>query len=120
MVLITKEQIEIPLDVGMAPIRDGEKITEIVLAFRDISERRKMETMLTDAQQMLANTLTPREKEILQYMVDGSSTKEIAFDLDISTRTVEAHRNNMRQKLNVHDIAMLIRCAITHRLVRVH
>ncbi len=50
-------------------------------------------------------------------MVNGSTTKEIAYDLEISPRTVEAHRRNMMGKLKVGDIPMLVRCAIVHSLV---
>ena len=61
--------------------------------------------------------MTPREKEVLQLMVKGSRTKEIAFDLNISTRTVEAHRKNMMEKLNAEDMTMLVSFAVTHKLV---
>jgi DNA-binding NarL/FixJ family response regulator len=50
-------------------------------------------------------------------MVKGSRTKEIAFDLNISSRTVEAHRQNMMSKLNVGDMTMLVSFAVTHKLV---
>jgi len=115
--LITKEHSEIPIDVGVAPILTEDGISGVILSIRDITERKKTEIILAEAQQMLANSLTAREKEILQLMVDGSTTKEIAYDLQISPRTVEAHRRNLMQKLDVSDIAMLIRSAITHKLV---
>ena len=66
---------------------------------------------------MLRNSLTPREKEILHMMVKGTRTKEIAYDLNISSRTVEAHRKNMMEKLNAEDIVMLVRFAVTQKLV---
>ena len=47
-------------------------------------------------------------------MVKGSSTKEIAFDLNINTRTVEAHRQKMMAKLNVVNMTMLVSFAVTH------
>ena len=72
---------------------------------------------LAEARNLLTNLLTPREKEILKMMVNVSTTKEIAYDLEISPRTVEAHRQNMMSKLQVVDMPMLVRCAVTHRLV---
>ncbi|MGK5092619.1 response regulator [Deltaproteobacteria bacterium TL4] len=118
--LLSKEHQEIPIDVGVAPMRDGEKIIGAVLTLKDITQRKQMEKQLEEAQQMLSCSLTPREKEILQMMVDGATTKEIGYDLNISPRTVEAHRRNLMQKLDVSDIAMLIRSAIIHKLVDLH
>ena len=50
-------------------------------------------------------------------MVKGSNTKEIAFDLNINTRTVEAHRQKMMAKLNVENMTMLVSFSVTHKLV---
>ena len=50
----------------------------------DITARKQAELELSEARQILSNLLTLREKEILKLMVNGSSTKEIAFDLNIS------------------------------------
>ena len=72
---------------------------------------------LAEARNLLTNLLTPREKEILSMIVNGLTTKEIAYDLEISPKTVEAHRQNMMNKLQVVDMPMLVRCAVTHRLV---
>jgi DNA-binding NarL/FixJ family response regulator len=56
-------------------------------------------------------------KKILQLMVNGSSTKEITFDLKISHRTVEAHHQNLMVKLDAGDMTMLMRFVVTHKLV---
>ena len=69
-----------------------------VFTVRDISSRKQAEIDLSEIRQVLQNSLTPREKEVLHMMVKGSSTKEIAFDLNINTRTVEAHRQKMMAK----------------------
>tara|TARA_B110000495_G_scaffold126643_1_gene110168 strand:- start:434 stop:595 length:162 start_codon:yes stop_codon:yes gene_type:complete len=50
-------------------------------------------------------------------MVNGSSTKEIAFDLKISHRTAEAHHQNLMVKLDAGDMTMLMRFVVTHKLV---
>ena len=65
----------------------------------DITARKQAELELSEARQIPSNLLTPREKEILKLMVNGSSTKEIAFDLNISHLTVETYRQNMMTKL---------------------
>ena len=82
-------------------MNDDEKIVGGIFTVRDISSRKQAEIDLSEIRQVLQNSLTPREKEVLQMMVKRSSTKEISFDLKISTRTVEAHRQKMMAKLNV-------------------
>jgi DNA-binding NarL/FixJ family response regulator len=61
--------------------------------------------------------LTPRQREILQLIAEGKNTKEIASDLDISFKTVESHRLQLMERLNIHDIAGLVRYAIRSGLV---
>jgi two-component system, NarL family, response regulator NreC len=56
--------------------------------------------------------LTPRERELLQLIVELKSTKEIAGILGISPRTIDTHRGNLMQKLNVHSIPELILYAV--------
>ena len=106
------------IDAATAPIyNESEEITGAVLTIRNVSSRKKAEMELAEARNLLTNQLTPREKEILKMMVNGSTNKEIAYDLEISPRTVEAYLQNMMSKLQVVDVPMLIRCAITHRVV---
>jgi PAS domain S-box-containing protein len=117
-ILVNANGKRIVIDFSAAPIRnDQDEIIGAVLTMRDISARKQAEIELSEARQILSNSLTPREKEILQLMVNGSSTKEIAFDLKISNRTVEAHRQNMMVKLDAGDMTMLVRFAVTHKLV---
>lgn len=61
--------------------------------------------------------ITRREQEILQLVVDGQTSKEIAQRLYISPRTVDTHRSNLMQKLELKNIAELVRYAIEHNLV---
>jgi DNA-binding NarL/FixJ family response regulator len=60
------------------------------------------------------NTLTLREKEVLTMLVQGMQNREIAEALFISISTVKTHRNNLMQKLGVHDLACLVRFAVQH------
>ena len=59
--------------------------------------------------------LTKREREILQYIADGSNNLQIAEKLFISARTVETHRTNIMQKLDIHDAANLVRFALSKK-----
>jgi len=62
-------------------------------------------------------SLTPRQREVLQLLAEGRSAKEIASNLDISTRTVEFHKYQMTETLDIHTNAELIHFAIKHGLV---
>lgn len=57
------------------------------------------------------NILTDREREVLKGLVDGLPNKSIAYDLGISPRTVEIHRANLMQKLDVHSLSETLRIA---------
>jgi DNA-binding NarL/FixJ family response regulator len=62
--------------------------------------------------------LSPRERQILQLLAEGKSTKEIATALDITVKTAETHRSNIMRKLDLHCIADLVRYAIRNRIVQ--
>ena len=61
--------------------------------------------------------LTSRQREILQLIAEGKTTKEIASDLDISVKTVESHRLQLMERLNIHDVPGLVRYAVRSGLV---
>jgi DNA-binding NarL/FixJ family response regulator len=60
--------------------------------------------------------LTPREREVLQLMAEGRATKEIAMDLKVSIKTVETHRRQIMEKLNIYSVAELTKYAIREGL----
>ena len=62
--------------------------------------------------------LTAREKEVLQLLAEGKSNKEAAAILDVSLYTVESHRTNLMQKLNLHNTAEIVLYAVRKNLVR--
>lgn len=64
-------------------------------------------------------SLTPRQREILQLLAEGRSAKEIGSTLDVSARTVEFHKYQMMQKLNVHSNAELVHFALKHGIVAI-
>jgi DNA-binding NarL/FixJ family response regulator len=59
-----------------------------------------------------SDPLTSRQREVLQLIAEGRSTKEIAAALGVSVKTVEAHRAQLMQRLDIHDVAGLVRYAI--------
>lgn len=66
-----------------------------------------------------AKALSPREREVLQLLAEGSPSKEIATRLNVSVATVESHRRQIVEKLNLHSIAELTKYAIREGLTSV-
>ena len=64
------------------------------------------------ATQTSLQRLTAREREVLQLLAEGRSNREVAKELTISLKTVETHRTNLMKKLNLHNVADLVRYAI--------
>ena len=62
--------------------------------------------------------LTPREREVLQLVAEGRSTKQIAADLFVSVKTVETHRQNLMRKLEIFSVAELTKLAIREGLTQ--
>ncbi len=62
-------------------------------------------------------SLTPRQREILQLIAEGRTTKEIAQTLQVSIKTIETHRTQLMERLDIHDIAGLVRYAIRAGLI---
>jgi len=62
------------------------------------------------------NRLSPREREVLQLMAEGRATKEIAHDLGVSVKTVETHRRQVMEKLNLFSVAELTKYAVREGL----
>lgn len=77
------------------------------LAYRDAS--------LQKTNQGLLSKLTGRERQVLERIVAGRLNKQIADDLNISIKTVEAHRANIMEKLNVSTVADLLRLALSEK-----
>ncbi len=63
--------------------------------------------------------LSPRELEVLKLLAEGRSHKEIAYTLDISTKTVDAHSVNIMRKLDLHALSDLIHFAIRQRIIEI-
>jgi len=64
--------------------------------------------------------LTAREKEIVQLIAEGYTNKEIAAKLYISVKTVDAHRSHIMEKLDIHDVALLVKYAIRKGISDLH
>jgi len=72
----------------------------------------------TSKRDQLAN-LSPRQREVLRMIAEGRTTKQIAQLLEISVKTVETHRSQLMERLDIHDVAGLVRYAISVGLINV-
>jgi DNA-binding NarL/FixJ family response regulator len=66
-----------------------------------------------------SDPLTSRERQVLQLIAEGKSTKDVAALLGVSVKTAESHRSRLMQKLDIHETASLVRYAVKHGLVQI-
>jgi len=62
--------------------------------------------------------LTPRQREVVQLLAEGKSSKEVAVALDLSVKTAETHRANIMRKLNLHSVTEVVRYAIRNEIIQ--
>ena len=90
------------------PFRDQELLDCITQALeKDITNRKLLERQL--ANQDRIDTLTTREREVIDLVLEGNANKVIARELDISDRTVEIHRSHAMEKLGARSVAELVK-----------
>jgi DNA-binding NarL/FixJ family response regulator len=71
------------------------------------------------AKKNILPNLTPREREVVQLLAEGKSTKEVASHLDLSVKTAETHRSNIMRKLGLHSISELVLYAVRNSIIQV-
>ena len=93
------------------PFRDQDLIDKIQHAIDDDASTRKK---LADRQKILAliESLTPREREVMDMVVAGKANKVIAIDLGLSQRTVEIHRGRVMRKMQADSVSQLVQMTI--------
>ncbi len=72
-----------------------------------------------DLKVLRRSRLTPREREIVQLIAEGKSSKELAVTLSISVKTVEAHRANVMRKLEMHSVSEVVRYAVKNHIIEI-
>ena len=103
---------------------------ELVNAIRAVSDNKKylspeisgivIEESLNKSKKVngsIFSLLTLREREVLQFLAEGKTVKEIAFDLTVSIKTVHTHRTKIMKKLKINNISSLIKYAIQEGLI---
>lgn len=101
--------------------------SDLLLAIRQISRgqvylspgvsRAVMEAYQSKSEKS-KNPLTSRERQVLQLVAEGKSTKDVASLLGISVKTAESHRTRLMQKLDIHETASLVLYAVRHGIVQ--
>jgi DNA-binding NarL/FixJ family response regulator len=74
-------------------------------------------TASPDPDAVIRNRLTSREREIVQLLAEGKSSKEVAVSLGISVKTAETHRANIMRKLELHSVSELVRYAVRNQII---
>jgi FixJ family two-component response regulator len=94
------------------PFRDQELLDCINHALKQDAENRDAIARRADVQRRLAS-LTPRERQVMDLVVDGVANKVIAIDLDLSERTVEIHRAKVMEKMGARSVAHLVKLQLS-------
>lgn len=89
-------------------------LRRIVANMLELAKERVSEARTQRDQQAIFDRLTAREQQVLERIVAGRLNKQIAGDLNISIKTVEAHRANIMEKLEVTTVANLMKIALAH------
>jgi two-component system, LuxR family, response regulator FixJ len=95
-------------DFLQKPFRDQDLLDRINGALKQDAENRAMVEQQADLKRR-AESLTPREREVMTLVVDGKANKVIAIDLGLSERTVEIHRANVMEKMGARSVAHLVK-----------
>ena len=75
---------------------------------------------MDQSDQASKNALTPREREVIQLLAEGKTSKEVAVALNLSVKTAETHRTNLMRKLDLHSVADLTLYAVRNGIVQIY
>jgi two-component system response regulator FixJ len=94
------------------PFRDQDLLDRINHALKQDAENRSTVARRTEVLHRL-ESLTPRERQVMDLVVEGAANKVIAIDLDLSERTVEIHRAKVMEKMGARSVAHLVKLHLT-------
>jgi DNA-binding NarL/FixJ family response regulator len=118
---LLKDAAPTELELAIRSVMRGEKYLSPAVSTHVIADylQRTTGAITSRADTEISSTtpLTLRQREILQLIAEGNTTKEIAAKLTLSVKTVETHRTQLMERLDIHDIAGLVRYAIRIGLV---
>lgn len=111
---IPKSAASSELEQAIRTVMQGE-----VYISPETSRRTLLEFGKGTSKKDLLATLSPRQREVLRLIAEGLTTKQIAQTLEISVKTVESHRSQLMERLDIHEVAGLVRYAIMVGLIDV-
>jgi len=114
---LVKSDSPTELELALKAVARGDTFLSSAVSKHVISGYVDRQNRKSDSKSGSLGKLTSRQREVLQLIAEGSTTKEIAFKLDLSVKTVETYRTQLMQHLDIHDIAGLVRYAIGKGLI---
>lgn len=116
---LLKGALTTELEVAISAVADGGTYLSPAVSKRVVADymRRLGKDSATEPIESPYRDLTPRQREILQLVAEGHSSKEIARILEIGVKTVETYRSDLMERLDIHDVTGLVRYAIRTGLV---
>jgi DNA-binding NarL/FixJ family response regulator len=110
---VLKESAPAELDAAIRAVARGESFLSPAISRQVIDDYLKR----VPPESGSPDLLTPRQRETLRLIAEGKTSKEIARHLGASVKTVESHRASLMDRLDIHDVAGLVRYAVRHGLV---
>lgn len=111
---LLKDAATAELQLALNAVRKGETYLSPSISKSVLARFRQQEQ---DPRTEQTKALTPRMREIVQLIAEGRSTKEIAFLLNLSVKTIETHRMHLMARLGLHDVAGVVRYALRTGLI---
>jgi len=111
---LVKDAATLELEFALQAVLNG----EIYLSPR--VSRQVVESYVRPPEPAGLKALSPRQREILKAVAGGRTTKQIAYDLGLSIKTIETHRAQIMERLNIHDVPGLVRFSIREGLIGIH
>lgn len=105
---LLKDSAEVELELAIETVLSGQRYISPKLSEQMLNTFNDDSNSTVGAHRLL----TPRQTQILKMLADGKGTKEIAYDLNLSVKTIESHRSQIMERLQIRDLASLVRFAI--------
>ncbi len=112
---ILKGSEKAELELALRTVTQGARYLTPAISESVVAALTRSATALSDASPL--RNLTARQREVLRLVAEGNSTKQVASRLGLSTKTVEAHRGAIMQRLGVRDLPSLVRLALKAGLI---